>query len=381
MIAPIYHELSEKLEAYITENKLSGRLPGLGKLSREFGVHQVTMSKAVKLLEEKGLCIVNGTRGTFITEKRSARPVHHMIGIFGLNHMGKRDNFITGLNQATHNSGYTAIGMSIAPNFFAREPEILSSFPVDGFLFCTSSLTAKMAEYLRSVNLPFVACNRFPGLPWANTVDFDHEAIMRSSLTYLRKLGHRRIAYISPQVVEEYRHHTVWMKGIYQELMGNDFDNDLFLDFPVKWLELINQEKTAPEVTKVIRRIAGMSEPPTAIITSPRLCLEFRGQFQAAGIQVPEDISLFSYGSSLDDRQHQMAGIEFDYEKLWQHGLNHLLRLLGTPDAPVRHDLLRMPVKNGITSAAPSHSIFTLRDKFFNQDLIVNNNHKESENV
>ena len=79
MIAPIYHELSEKLERYIAENGITGKMPGVLKLSRELGVHHVTLSKAMRLLEKKGLLSINGTKGTFVTERTEKRPRHRVL--------------------------------------------------------------------------------------------------------------------------------------------------------------------------------------------------------------------------------------------------------------------------------------------------------------
>ena len=85
MIAPIYHELSEKLERYIAENGITGKMPGVLKLSRELGVHHVTLSKAMRLLEKKGLLSINGTKGTFVTERTEKRPRHRVLALVGAN--------------------------------------------------------------------------------------------------------------------------------------------------------------------------------------------------------------------------------------------------------------------------------------------------------
>ena len=55
MAAPIYKTLSQKIENYIVDNNIRGKLPGTRQLSREFGVHHVTLLKALHLLKKKGL--------------------------------------------------------------------------------------------------------------------------------------------------------------------------------------------------------------------------------------------------------------------------------------------------------------------------------------
>ena len=117
MITPIYHSLSEKLEEYIHDRGLSGRLPGLGPLSREFGVNQLTMSKAIRLLEEKGLVTINGTRGTFVNEERRSRPVYKVIGLVGVTKLDERDYILDNLEPYAERSGYHLLGITVPWSF------------------------------------------------------------------------------------------------------------------------------------------------------------------------------------------------------------------------------------------------------------------------
>ena len=145
MITPIYHSLSEKLEEYIHDRGLSGRLPGLGPLSREFGVNQLTMSKAIRLLEEKGLVTINGTRGTFVNEERRSRPVYKVIGLVGVTKLDERDYILDNLEPYAERSGYHLLGITGSMELFATRTQLLTTFPVDGLIFCYSSLTSGIA--------------------------------------------------------------------------------------------------------------------------------------------------------------------------------------------------------------------------------------------
>ena len=48
----IYNELSSRLEHYISEHELTGKLPGLQKLAKILGANHITVRKAVELLEK-----------------------------------------------------------------------------------------------------------------------------------------------------------------------------------------------------------------------------------------------------------------------------------------------------------------------------------------
>jgi DNA-binding LacI/PurR family transcriptional regulator len=348
MIKPIYCELSKKLEDYIVKRNLSGRLPGLSLLSTKFGVHQATMSKAVKLLEKKGLLTINGTRGTFINECSGLRPAYKVIGVVGLNHIKKRDNFIAKLGMAIKKSGYTPIGITISEGSFTKNPELLSHFPVDGFLFCCSSLTGDMAKHLHRENIPFVVCNRRPDIDWINTLDFDHEAICSDVLKYLKGLGHHRIAYISPASSREYQHHSKWINTIIRNVLRDEFDNKLFYDFPLKWQELSQKGKLGREINRMLHYFASLPEPPTAIIVPGEIGMELVRQLKNYGLSCPRDISVFFYGTT-GRYEEDIAYSFFDYEKLWIDGIMQVLSIFRkTVKQPVSK-LLEMPVVPGGT--------------------------------
>ena len=53
LFVPVYHELVDKMKAGIRSGDLSGKLPGVRVLGRQFGVNPATISKALRVLEEK----------------------------------------------------------------------------------------------------------------------------------------------------------------------------------------------------------------------------------------------------------------------------------------------------------------------------------------
>ena len=64
MFTPVYHELVPRLKQYMEEQK-SGKLPGVRSLAKQFGVNPATVSKAMKILEEKGLISILKGQGAF----------------------------------------------------------------------------------------------------------------------------------------------------------------------------------------------------------------------------------------------------------------------------------------------------------------------------
>ena len=65
----IYRQLSLDIEKHIREQRLTGRLPGIRKYCRELGCHHVTLTKALRLLEERGIVSIRNRGGTYVLSK------------------------------------------------------------------------------------------------------------------------------------------------------------------------------------------------------------------------------------------------------------------------------------------------------------------------
>lgn len=364
MITPIYHSLSEKLEEYIHDRGLIGRLPGLGPLSREFGVNQLTMSKAIRLLEEKGLVTINGTRGTFVNEERRSRPVYKVIGLVGVTKLDERDYILDHLEPYAERSGYHLLGITGSMELFTTRTQLLTTFPVDGLIFCYSSLTSGIADYLRSERIPIIACNRRPDIPWLDTVDFDHDAHYRKIFAFLKKLGHRRIAVLALPVSDEYRHHKEWINSICRKYLGEDYDDELYYHLPNLGPCPSKREDVRPHVRRILEHACSLAEPPTAFLAPSEYIVELKPQLLERRICVPEDVSLISWGSRLPQ---EFTQIYFDYRKIWLHGLRRMLQLLNRQAEQPEKKLLKMPcIRGESTAPAPSKKRLCRQNQYFN---------------
>ena len=280
MIAPIYHELSEKLERYIAENGITGKMPGVLKLSRELGVHHVTLSKAMRLLEKKGLLSINGTKGTFVTERTEKRPRHRVLALVGANtEQADCKELLAKLNEYSLESGYNVIGITFEEQLFQRNRRLLLNFPVDGFLFRMSSLRKEHAELLRQENIPIVSGARKEGYPWLDQTDCDHDAGYSMLLDSLIALGHRRIVFLEFDRIEEYRFYLNNIRRVFQRKLGSAFDPELFYTKETGydlWREY-GEEYWNLYPKHAVRHWFSLPEPPTAIIAPLPLTVRMRG--------------------------------------------------------------------------------------------------------
>jgi GntR family transcriptional regulator len=81
---PLYHQLYRFLRNTIVDGRLNhgSRMPTEKELSREFGVSRITSRRAMEELAREGLVVRQPGKGTFVSFKRKASPVHApMVGM------------------------------------------------------------------------------------------------------------------------------------------------------------------------------------------------------------------------------------------------------------------------------------------------------------
>lgn len=332
MIAPIYHELSEKLERYIAENGITGKMPGVLKLSRELGVHHVTLSKAMRLLEKKGLLSINGTKGTFVTERTEKRPWHRVLALVGANtEQADCKELLAKLNEYSLESGYNVIGITFEEQLFQRNRRLLLNFPVDGFLFRMSSLRKEQAELLRQENIPIVSGARKEGYPWLDQTDCDHDAGYSMLLDSLIALGHRRIAFLEFDRIEEYRFYLNNIRRVFQRKLGSAFDPELFYTKETGydlWREY-GEEYWNLYPKHAVRHWFSLPEPPTAIIAPLPLTVRMRGILEQMNLRVPQDVSLMFVNHTSVLPESDFSGVQYNEEEMLVWGIRLLLERLG----------------------------------------------------
>ncbi len=74
MINRKYIDLAELIESDIDTKKWQKLLPGVHALGKHYNVAPATVSRAVKVLSQKGRVTVQGTKGTFISNTLHNRP-------------------------------------------------------------------------------------------------------------------------------------------------------------------------------------------------------------------------------------------------------------------------------------------------------------------
>lgn len=195
MLKTRYVEIANDLESKITSGEIQDRLPGIIKLINEYKSGQATVKKAVKMLEKKGIVTVNKTHGTFISGEKYVREKYGSIGIVGaINDKRKGwSSLLEDIEIFSHKYKYHITYIGIDPDMLKKKPELISSFPVDGFIFIQSTISRDIVLELRKKGIPFVSAIAFHDVPGVNWIDFGTMNTFESIVDSLIKDGRRRI--------------------------------------------------------------------------------------------------------------------------------------------------------------------------------------------
>ena len=357
MIAPIYQDISRRLEQYIKDHALTGKLPGTRQLSRELGCHHVTLSKAIHLLEQRGLVEVCGVHGVFV-RNRPERPVRHVLALVDTSQETPDGRaLLARLNAFLKDYGYSMIGIRFDESLFDENPRLLLNFPVDGFLFRQSTLKDMEADLLRQEGIPAVSCACKFGFGWLDQIDCDHETGYRFMLERLKAAGHRRIGWIEFGRCPDYRPYLENIRSYFQAGLGDDFDPELLFirETNVDCWNVWGEKYCRVYCEHALAHWFSLPEPPTAVIVpSLELCVDMVSKLEETGLRIPEDMSLMCvrYGSDYP-AGFRISGLHYDEEKMLFWAVRRLLKRLQSPSIKTRI-LLKAPViHRGNSVAAP----------------------------
>lgn len=354
MIQSIYHDVSRKLEDYIVGRKISGRLPGVGKLSKEFGVNPATVSKAVRLLEDRGMLTINGTRGTFITE--SARKIYKRIGLLDTMERGFSPEEKNSIVRICEKSGYEHVAIEYNNPNSKNGISFISNLPVDGFVFNYKTITPELVISLRQSGKQFVSINQMFDIPGASWVDFDNEAAIEKALNILASNGRKRIALIAFRWGLQGHHEGI--KTVYKNYMNkiSTFDERLwyaekaYMDYFNKYGDNAYFELGKEAANYLMK----LENPPDAMLVMSAWTAS--GAYNAllnSGCKIPEDISFLVYSSGEEKHFKDAAAysiVGYPYIRKVQRAIEILTKLIENPEAGPIQELLPFHFKQGQTT-------------------------------
>jgi LacI family transcriptional regulator len=302
-------------------------------------VHPETRDRVLRAADELGYernMLAEGLRsGATHTIGFVARD----IGGYGLGEIG------SGAEHMLSRSGYSVLLTSSRddPRLDVDRISLLEQRRVDGLLLLLASDDhAPTQERIRRLGVPFVLIDRDapPGLDCASVV-CDHQTGARTAVAHLAALGHRHIGLAGgPRHLRPGRENATGVALAAEEL-GLRLSVDI-------------GPFTAHHGEHAARRLLGLDDPPTAIITgSHDIALGVLKTVQGLGLRVPDDLSLVTNDASaaLGFVDPPLAVIAFRPRELGERAAHLLLRMLD--GEPPRHELLATYFDPRSSCAAP----------------------------
>ncbi len=209
---------------------------------------------------------------------------------------------------------------------------IAQTGPVDGLLIIDIDLTTEQFELLTSATIPFVGLNQFQDRPWP-CIGSDNIYGGWLATSYLLDQGHTRIAYVGDDFVahelkfetslERYRGYSRALKE-----RGLAVDDALVRLGPYGY-------ETA---NTLMQSLLTLPQHPTAVFAmSDMQALGCIAAIQAAGLRVPDDISVIGYDNLEVSFLTGLTTINQSLERNGWLGVEYLLKVLasGNRDVPV----------------------------------------------
>lgn len=280
--------IAEVLRTQATQMGTGSKLPSVRRLMRRFGVSQLTVQRAISSLETEGLVERQVGRGTFVVGGNG--PTARTITILRCDYPSRRGDDITrAIHHALKSDGHRPIVLTYCD--YERAIEMLRDAPhADAYILqpMLPSIPLDLLSFLRKRSQAVVVDGVLDGAN-IDALATDARRGLEIAIERLMDLGHRKIALASgePQIMWDqlamhFKSLVRWAK------LPTDPDPIVAADTQP------NESSTAGmrnRMEKLIEEHNGI--PFTALAIGSYASAKGAMQaFEAAGIRVPQDVSL-----------------------------------------------------------------------------------------
>lgn len=328
----VIQQVAERIRELITRNglKRGAAIPSYRELAREYGAAYVSVKQGVDLLAAEGILRKQRGKGCFVSRELAmpARKLAHLgvvitssrNSLFQLAYLsdimrGLTDEQLTGADLHIFSMRQDGMVSPAQIGEWDISGTALVGVENDDYLraFAKSRMPAVVVDYCsEAVPLDYVAC--------------DNRAAVKQMVSHLARLGHRRIAYLTPPLNEgvvrpDDPKRTLIMKNSSDRRERQMESTRMFAE-----LGLLADVYSAGEAQNNIPQVAdgllvrkGQSDCPTAVLSennmSARKLVEALAQ---RGIRVPEDISVAAVASDslMSVDQLALTCCQFDFAKM-----------------------------------------------------------------
>ncbi len=266
-------------------------LPSERRLCLELRVGRNSLRAALQVLAEEGVIEIVAGQGTRNAGRGTAPPrsdatVFGLLSPFPLEQLRPRQTlWIDELRGILSETG-CVLRFVHGPQYFRKNPSgalqrLVTQERCGCWILVRSTKTSQM--WFERQGTPCViagSCHAGVDLPF---VDLDYRAMCRHAATTLLQLGHRRVAYLTPEA----------------EAAGDFFSEDGFLEgvrkFPSAAAEglVVRHEANKQSIVQAVTRVMQGARPPTALLVNQSYhYLTVFSILAQLGWRTPRDVSL-----------------------------------------------------------------------------------------
>ena len=213
-------------------------------LGKQFSVNPATITKPLRILEEKGYVSIVPKLGAFVISKGNT-VITHTLGVICIRQNGEFDEseqrylrslyhyspytvsqIAAEIDSEAEQQGFHAILIHIGAEQLRQNPAYLTTLPVDGMIFIFSSLTYEIAEILKKKHIPFISTNACYSISEVNYIDFNMVQGIGDLLSLLLAQGYTRIAYFAPAGKYGFKQRIY---NMFRKKLGNLFHEEFFV--------------------------------------------------------------------------------------------------------------------------------------------------------
>lgn len=366
---PKYLQLAEHLRGEIDSGRFlpDDRLPSLNDLKEQFGANQHTVERAHTLLENDGLIRREPGRGVFVNHP----PRRLMTGNIGfVTPYNLHDELnaaywglvLTGMRQIAGGRDYHVLLIDNGEKFTDWEK-------IDGALLLDfnpppyESGAASMPPNFACLSL----LNEVQGMACVTSDDFDAAYQLTR---HLIELGHRRIAFLMEMqsgllLLKERK--AGYMKALSEA--GIELENRWVRNLTIQ--EEADGSSSRPNslrsgelaVSRWLEKDWNETGCTALIAQNDRVALGAIRAFEAAGLNVPRDVSVVGFdGLSSENDTPKLTTIEIPLQEMGREAMTLLLDKLENPALPL--ESVRLPVRfiQGQTTTSPIGAAMKLEE-------------------
>lgn len=285
-------QVAESLRAALRSGDWEETLPGERQLAERLNVSRKTVRRALAMLRNEGLIRTERSRASSLVPSRTqpaSEPIRRIALLLPEPLEGARPFTVLWVNRLMallHESGLQLEVVSGSKYFGTRSNRSLSrlvkAHPARCWILARSHRTMQ-DWFAQNQVVAIVAGSTHPGIELPS-VDIDHRALCRHAAAAFLREGHQRVALFLEKAGHGGDAHSE--QGFREGLASVEHAAPPLICRP---------DKNPASVVRELRRLQGLSEPPTGILLSNSFSyLTALSYFASVGLRVPQDLSLIS---------------------------------------------------------------------------------------